>query len=322
MGRNHGNGLAINTNRLSHPAAPLSARTHSSAVPVRGRPAAPHSIGRRLSEASNSSIPNYSPTTYGRGNTRPQVSSDSLFPLASARVSSTARDGSSEWSEPFPGLHYSSYDSTISDMHAPHAEQRPGSRGSMYSTTSASALQPQSQPPLTSGKAPYFVNSIKIDAKVVPPQLDAIKSRRRSSKAPRSSKRAQGPLHVRQQARVRVRMDVDVKILHPGEQCLDLLWIGQSQHGQQQQLRRGPDESPRTGRRFHPLSSTSASDVGSQVHVEHAIYSVVSAPEHHAGTATSPLSSPFMPRQSLQLVPSENGEPDSLNPSSLESVSA
>ncbi|KAJ2820515.1 hypothetical protein FBU31_005199, partial [Coemansia sp. 'formosensis'] len=117
-------------------------------------------------------------------------------------------------------------------------------------------------------------------------------------------------------------MDVDVKILHPGEQCLDLLWIGQSQHEQQQQLRRGPDESPRTGRRFHPLSSTSASDVGSQVHVEHAIYSIVSAPEHHAGTATSPLSSPFMPRQSLRLVPSENGEPDSLNPSSLESVSA
>ncbi|KAJ2864456.1 hypothetical protein GGH94_002908 [Coemansia aciculifera] len=321
MGRNLSNGLAVNTNRLSHPASPWSARTHSPAVPVRGRPAAPHSIGRRLSEASSTAIPNYSPTTYGRGNTRPQVYSDSLFPLASAHVSGTTRDGSSEWSEPFPGMHYSSYDSTISDMHTPHAEQRPSSRGSMHSTTSASAFQLQPQPPPTSGKAPYFVNSIKIDAKVVPPQLDAIKSRRRSSKAPHSSKLPQGPLHARQQARVRVRMDVDVKILHPGEQCLDLLSIGQTQQWSQQP-RRGLDETPRSSRYYHPFTSASASAAGSQVHVEHAVCSVVSAPEHHIGPAISPLSSPRMASQSQHLAPTEHGEPDGQRPSSLESTSA
>ncbi|KAJ1818123.1 hypothetical protein LPJ60_004484, partial [Coemansia sp. RSA 2675] len=277
LGRNQGNGLAVNTNRQAHPAAPLSARTHSPAVPARGRPGAPPSIGRRLSEASNSAIPNYSPTTYGRGN--------SLIPLASARVLSTARDGGGELCEPFPGMHYSTYDGTIGEMHTPHAEQRPSSRGSM---TSVGAFPP------ISGKAPYMVNSVKLDAKVVPPQLDAIKSRRRSSKAPRSSKRAQGPLHARQQARVRVRMDVDVKILHPGEQSLDLLWIG---HGQ-------------------------TSDIGSQVRVENAIYSVVYAPEHHAGPAISPLSSPRVVSQPLYTVPSEYGEPDEAKPSSLESISA
>ncbi|KAJ2262844.1 hypothetical protein GGI01_001221 [Coemansia sp. RSA 376] len=320
MGRNVSNGLAVNTNRLSHPASPWSARTHSPAVPARGRPAAPHSIGRRLSEASSSAIPNYSPTTYGRGNTRPQVYSDTLFPLASAHVSGTTRDGS-ELCEPFPGMHYSSYGSTISDMHTPHAEQRPSSRGSMHSTTSASAYQLQPQPPPTSGKAPYFVNNIKIDAKVVPPQLDAIKSRRRISKAPRGSKLAQGPLHARQQARVRVRMDVDVKILHPGEQCLDLLSIGQTQQWSQQP-RRGVDETPRSSRYHHQFTSTSASAAGSQVHVEHAVYSVVSATEHHTGPAISPLSSPRMASQSLYLAPSEHGESDGQTPSSFESTSA
>ncbi|KAJ2489242.1 hypothetical protein IWW37_004168 [Coemansia sp. RSA 2050] len=277
LGRNQGNGLVVNTNRQTHPAAPLSARTHSPATPARGRPAASPSIGRRLSEASGSAIPNYSPTTYGRGN--------SLIPLASARVPSTARDGSNELCEPFPGMHYSSHDGTISEVHTPHAEQRPGSRGSI---TSVSAFPP------ISGKAPYFVNSVKIDAKVVPPQLDAIKSRRRSSKAPRSSKRAQGPLHARQQARVRVRMDVDVKILHPGEQSLDLLWIGQAQ----------------------------TSDIESQVRVERAVYSVMHTPEYHTGPAISPLSSPRVASQSLYPTPSEYGESGEANPSSLESISA
>ncbi|KAJ2108249.1 hypothetical protein GGI16_001214 [Coemansia sp. S142-1] len=249
-----------------------------------------------------------------------RVYSDTLFPLASAHVSGTTRDGS-ELCEPFPGMHYSSYGSTISDMHTPHAEQRPSSRGSMHSTTSASAYQLQPQPPPTSGKAPYFVNSIKIDAKVVPPQLDAIKSRRRSSKAPRGSKLAQGPLHARQQARVRVRMDVDVKILHPGEQCLDLLSIGQTQQWSQQP-RRGVDETPRSSRYHHQFTSTSASAAGSQVHVEHAVYSVVSATEHHTGPAISPLSSPRMASQSLYLAPSEHGESDGQTPSSFESTSA
>ncbi|KAJ1944441.1 hypothetical protein FBU59_002600, partial [Linderina macrospora] len=67
-------------------------------------------------------------------------------------------------------------------------------------------------------KAAYFVKGLKLDAKIVPPPLGHQRARRRKVRF------EQEPV-----PRVRVRMEALVHVLHQGEQCVDLLCIGDPQ---------------------------------------------------------------------------------------------
>ncbi|KAJ2466000.1 hypothetical protein GGI02_004521, partial [Coemansia sp. RSA 2322] len=324
LGRSPGNGLAVSTSRLLPSGrSPWSARTPSSATLARGRGITSHAIGRRLSEAgsNNGVVGNYSPTTYGRAGTRQPVLADSLYQPGSASVLG-ARDGNGDWGgEQFPGLHYSDYGRTMGEMHTPHPEPRPSSRGSMHSATSTHTLMPQ-QVYVGSGKMPYLVRSVKIDAKVVPPQLDAIKMCRSGFKASRGSKLNQRTPAVRQQARVRVRMDISVNVLHPGEQCLDLVYVGLPQPTPS-----APDSAyhgtsgGHNSRRIRWATANAVSD-SQAVHIEHALYSVEPASEHYADSVASPLASPQTAGQSLRpVLATDRGGPDGTKPASLESNS-
>ncbi|KAJ1998859.1 hypothetical protein GGI04_004817, partial [Coemansia thaxteri] len=209
----------------------------------------------------------------------------------------------------------------MGEMHTPHPEPRPSSRGSMHSATSTHTLMPQ-QVYVGSGKMPYLVRSVKIDAKVVPPQLDAIKMCRSSFKASRGSKLNQRTPAVRQQARVRVRMDISVNVLHPGEQCLDLVYVGLPQPTPS-----APDSAyhgtsgGHNSRRIRWATANAVSD-SQAVHIEHALYSVEPASEHYADSVASPLASPQTAGQSLRpVLATDRGGPDGTKPASLESNS-
>ncbi|KAJ2786311.1 hypothetical protein GGI15_001621 [Coemansia interrupta] len=97
--------------------------------------------------------------------------------------------------------------------------RRPESRASVLSAGSTQMGQQ------SSGKQPVLVRSVRVDLKVVPPELDAARAERRG-----------GVQHVtpgqqQQQAagaRVRGRMDVSVHVLHRGEQTVDLLAVAES----------------------------------------------------------------------------------------------
>ncbi|KAJ1900842.1 hypothetical protein LPJ66_001196 [Kickxella alabastrina] len=87
---------------------------------------------------------------------------------------------------------------------------RPESRGSVNSAASGHfGSVPHS------GKSPVLVRSVKLDCKVVPRALDEFKAQRK------------GIVFDGQEAsaRVRVRMDVSLTVLHAGEQCVDLLAV-------------------------------------------------------------------------------------------------
>ncbi|KAJ1719512.1 hypothetical protein LPJ53_005737 [Coemansia erecta] len=118
----------------------------------------------------------------------------------------------------------------VQAVQAVQAERRrPESRLSAYSAASTPAGYGAAQ---SSGKQPVLVRSVRVDLKVVPPELDAARAERRGGVPPRQQQQQQAA-----GARVRGRMDVSVHVLHRGEQTVDLLAVGESLMAQRSRSR-------------------------------------------------------------------------------------
>ncbi|KAJ1641858.1 hypothetical protein LPJ64_006232, partial [Coemansia asiatica] len=233
--------------------------------------------GRRLSEA-------------GVGNS----------PSASASASVSAWRG-----EQFPGLPApSSASSAIVRSHTvadpfqtptAHNERRSESRGSMYSVASAHGFLHTP----SSGKQPVLVRSVRLDLKVVPPELDAAKAQRKEA--------ARGELRQNQHkqqlirdraARVRVRMDVSVHVLHAGEQRVDLLSVAEPSLLQRSRV-------DRRGQTLNSEQDGSNGDSYNWPKVERTACAVAGLPAagEYAESAASPLVSPVQQPAALDETP-------------------
>ncbi|KAJ2718976.1 hypothetical protein GGI07_005484, partial [Coemansia sp. Benny D115] len=195
------------------------------------------------------------------------------------------------------------------------AERRPDSRSSVYSTGSAAQYAAAASLSSASGKTPIYVRSVKLDFKVVPPALDAQKKRRRrirQEKPPLSpaqfnskNSNSSGSAELRSNARVRVRLDVLVNVLHPGEQRIDLLNVADNNTLYHNHHAHQPSSiaAGRFGRRRDSQASCPGVDCAAQCwpHVERTTYAVSQpTPEtdHAELNPSSPLVSPKQqPRQ-------------------------
>ncbi|KAI8319231.1 hypothetical protein GQ54DRAFT_306450 [Martensiomyces pterosporus] len=297
-----------------------SSRTASPAV--RGARDRAQTVGRQFSEAS------YTPTIPRRINAR---GSTHMAPISQVFASSNSNSGTFTFrknsdsgssrvvQEQFPQPHYSNingYDNGagaqqhLVDMQAA-AYARPESRGSMYSATSASTFtatqQYYSQANASgSGKAPLLVSSLKLDAKVVPPDLDQHKAKRRRLRAGHSAEpiadSGQGGQQKAPAPRIRVRMDVAVHVLHQGEQSVDLLCVGEPRMSQS--LLRGMGD-----RQHSSLLKNGDFNANRWPRIERADFTVAGAGEYAESAApslpTSPVSSPSLGQQTLTLPPDE-----------------
>ncbi|KAJ2378182.1 hypothetical protein IW150_000951 [Coemansia sp. RSA 2607] len=172
--------------------------------------------------------------------------------------------------------------------------RRPDSRASVYSAVSTQTGVVGAQ---SSGKQPVLVRSVRVDLKIVPPELDAARAERRGEVQHVSQGRSMN------RVRVRGRMDVSVHVLHRGEQTVDLLAVAESHLVQRSRsyhhYRDDADAWPLVERTFCVVAG------------EHGVAGGVGGVDY-AESVASPVLSPVLPEDtptlSLRRIPTNDSQ--------------
>ncbi|KAJ1964830.1 hypothetical protein GGI12_001166, partial [Dipsacomyces acuminosporus] len=271
-------------------------------------------LRRRLSDASIGTPTMYRRATASRTASQltsiSQVFANNSSSISSAFTPRDSGDASAAISSPHHGNGSMGNEASVDNG-------RPESRGSAYSATSASTFAASQQAHFgQSGKAPFLVSSLKLDAKIVPPALDQYKAKRRrlrSGKAKAAvdaNRDGQQNMAVLGSPRVRVRMDVAVNVLHPGEQCVDLLSVDDANVSHSLLRRLGDHKHRRPRRPSLLLSELSDPKLDAWPKIEHAEYRVADIGEYAetatASIPTSPIASPRIGLESPPLLSPED----------------